>query len=193
VIAAAIHRARLQKLGSGGVFPAELTIRLVFQDEEHEVRLFAGELDTIIATLEDKRYVVRVLDSGRENRDLRVEIDGHSHAYTVFSNHAEVYIHSTGLGSHSMGILSRFARHSSSVHAGGYVASLPGLVLEVLVKDGHMVKAGETIIVLESMKMEHRVLAAEDGVVKNLAVQAGDVVEKNARLVEVVQHEQETE
>jgi len=33
----------------------------------------------------------------------------------------------------------------------------------------------------------------EDGVVKNLAVQAGDVVEKNARLVEVVQHEQETE
>jgi acetyl-CoA carboxylase biotin carboxyl carrier protein len=56
------------------------------------------------------------------------------------------------------------------------VAEIVGNVLSVVVKEGTPVLAGDTIVILESMKMEIPVLTEFDGVVRDLAVNAGDVV-----------------
>jgi acetyl-CoA carboxylase biotin carboxyl carrier protein len=58
------------------------------------------------------------------------------------------------------------------------VAEIVGNVLSVVVTEGMPVVAGDTIVILESMKMEIPVLTEYDGVVSDVAVHAGDVVQE---------------
>jgi acetyl-CoA carboxylase biotin carboxyl carrier protein len=58
------------------------------------------------------------------------------------------------------------------------VAEIVGNVLPVVVTKGTKVLAGDTIIILESMKMEIPVLTEYDGVVRDVAVSEGDVVQE---------------
>ena len=57
------------------------------------------------------------------------------------------------------------------------VAAVPGKVFKVTANVGDAVKAGDTVIILESMKMEIPVVAPEDGTVASINVAAGDAVE----------------
>ena len=74
---------------------------------------------------------------------------------------------------------------SSGGQDGGLVAPMPGKVLEVLVAVGQEVAAGEALMVLEAMKMEHRIVATEDGVVTALHFAEGDQVVQGAPLLEL--------
>ena len=53
---------------------------------------------------------------------------------------------------------------------------LPGSVIKVLVSEGQAVKKGDTLLTLESMKMENAIMAEQDGTVKQIAVSAGQNV-----------------
>lgn len=62
-------------------------------------------------------------------------------------------------------------------------APMPGLVLDIFVTPGSVVKKGDPVIVLEAMKMENVLKAAGDGVVKKIAVEKKQAVEKNQLLI----------
>lgn len=63
-------------------------------------------------------------------------------------------------------------------------APMPGLILSVSVSPGDTVKKGDSLLVLEAMKMENLIQAPQDGVVKKVAVSQGEAVEKKSLLVE---------
>jgi acetyl-CoA/propionyl-CoA carboxylase biotin carboxyl carrier protein len=63
---------------------------------------------------------------------------------------------------------------------------MPGTVTAVEVAEGDHVTAGQRLVVVEAMKMEHVVSAPVDGVVKDLAAKAGAAVALDAPLVTVV-------
>lgn len=60
---------------------------------------------------------------------------------------------------------------------------LPGSVIKVLVSEGQAVKKGETLLTLESMKMENAIMAEQDGTVKQIAVSAGQNVMQDDLLI----------
>jgi biotin carboxyl carrier protein len=62
---------------------------------------------------------------------------------------------------------------------------MPGVVLDVRCAAGDHVTAGQTLVVLEAMKMEHRITAPTDGTVRDLSVGAGDRVEIDRELLVV--------
>jgi len=64
-------------------------------------------------------------------------------------------------------------------------APMPGLILDVPVKAGDVVKEGDYLLVLEAMKMENALTAPRDGVVKAVAVAKGDTVDKGQLLIEM--------
>ncbi|HSQ34881.1 MAG TPA: biotin/lipoyl-containing protein [Candidatus Binatia bacterium] len=64
-------------------------------------------------------------------------------------------------------------------------APLPGLVLEVLVKEGDAVKAGQALLVMEAMKMENQIQAPFDGTVKKVFVQKGANISEGDKLIEI--------
>lgn len=70
---------------------------------------------------------------------------------------------------------------------GGLTAPMPGKVLEVLVRVGDNVVAGQSLMVLEAMKMEHKIVAAIDGTVSAVNFSAGDQVEQGSALLELVE------
>lgn len=74
---------------------------------------------------------------------------------------------------------------SGAEDEGGLVAPMPGKVLEVLVAQGDVVEAGTPLMVLEAMKMEHRIVAAADGTVVAVHYEAGDQVAQGAVLLDL--------
>ena len=62
-------------------------------------------------------------------------------------------------------------------------APMPGMVLNVLVEPGQTVNEGDTILVLEAMKMENNIKAHAEGVVKEIVCKTGNAVEKNDVLI----------
>ena len=70
-------------------------------------------------------------------------------------------------------------------NTGAVKAPLPGSILEIQVKEGESVKAGNVLLILEAMKMENEIVAPIDGVIKSIYVKAGDTVNTNDLLVSI--------
>jgi len=63
-------------------------------------------------------------------------------------------------------------------------APMPGLVIDLKVKAGDAVKAGDPLLILEAMKMENILKSPGDGIIKNVKTKKGDSVEKGQVLIE---------
>jgi 3-methylcrotonyl-CoA carboxylase alpha subunit len=73
----------------------------------------------------------------------------------------------------------------SSAHAGRLTAPMPGKLVSFAVKAGDAVKAGQTLAVMEAMKMEHTIAAPRDGVVAEVLFAPGDQVTDGAELLKL--------
>ena len=79
----------------------------------------------------------------------------------------------------------RFKDYTVSDLAGGLVAPMPGKVLATEVIEGDAVEAGQVLVIIEAMKMEHRITAPASGTIIKVNVSIDDQVEKDAVLVEM--------
>lgn len=64
-------------------------------------------------------------------------------------------------------------------------APLPGTIFKIIVKEGDVVKKGDTVLVMEAMKMENNILAEKEGIIKNIQVKVGDSVLQGDLLIEI--------
>jgi propionyl-CoA carboxylase alpha chain len=84
--------------------------------------------------------------------------------------------------------LPRFVDPADQVATGSLLAPMPGSVVSIAAEVGHEVAAGQPVLVLEAMKMQHTVSAPHDGVVSQIPVKVGEQVAAGAVLA-VVQEE----
>ncbi|WP_026422194.1 acetyl/propionyl/methylcrotonyl-CoA carboxylase subunit alpha [Actinokineospora inagensis] len=133
---------------------------------DHEVRYrltragLAGDIDLVEAT----PTVVRLAVNGVVHRFRVNRVPGWSFV-------------DTARGSVTFAMPDRFPDPSTQVQAGSLLAPMPGTVVRMAVRAGDSVTAGQPLLWIEAMKMEHRVDAPADGVVTELPVSAGDVVD----------------
>ena len=66
---------------------------------------------------------------------------------------------------------------------GDIVAPLNGRIVQINVKEGDEISEGDPVLVIESMKMENKILAAHAAVVKHIEVSAGEQVQTNQILI----------
>jgi biotin carboxyl carrier protein len=76
---------------------------------------------------------------------------------------------------------------TEEIDSGALIAPMPGKILEVYVAPGQQVSAGDALLVLEAMKMEHRIQSAVDGEVIAVHHVEGDQVDAGAVLVEIAE------
>jgi len=74
---------------------------------------------------------------------------------------------------------------AAAAHGGGLTTPLPGVVVSIAVKEGDTVTTGQTLLVIEAMKMEHAIKAPKAGVVKSLKHRVGDRVREGSTLAEI--------
>jgi len=138
-----------------------------------------------------------------ENRKYEVEVREESRgAYKVLINGREylVRVHESGVSTAVQSVEAVPPSNSSSssvevptvtapstpsvVGAGNVIISeIPGKVLKVLVKEGDRVRVGDTVVTIESMKMELEIKSPKDGVVDKVLVKPGDSINVGDKLI----------
>jgi biotin carboxyl carrier protein len=151
---------------------------------EHEIRVDYRHLGDDRFTVwvgEDERQV-RVLSWAEQ--ELTLEEGPHRWNARVILEGDRSFVHSAAF---SVGLRRkpRFPDKSLEIPAGGCIAPMPGKVVELRVAEGDSVEAGQVLLIMEAMKMEHTVTAPQDGTVAKVTVAAGDQVDADALLVVV--------
>jgi acetyl-CoA/propionyl-CoA carboxylase biotin carboxyl carrier protein len=119
----------------------------------------------------------------RTGDHLAVTWNGRRRVYVAAAETAAVWV---GRGGDAWRFRDDTARRmgTTAPQGGGPVAApMPGVVTDVRVREGEAVAAGQTMLVMEAMKMHHRITAPTDGVVRALSVGAGDQVEIDRTLL----------
>jgi biotin carboxyl carrier protein len=119
-----------------------------------------------------KSFDIQVQNSNFLEKEYTLSINSNSYKVKI-SNELDTLIKEMGF---SMG---------SAKKANNIKAPMPGLILSINVKVGQEVKEGESLLILEAMKMENSISSPKDGVVKSIQVKNGKTVEKGTLLIEL--------
>jgi 3-methylcrotonyl-CoA carboxylase alpha subunit len=136
-------------------------INFSYQGEIFNARLISKNNDELILNVNGQEFIVSVTDF--ENKGLK----------QVFTRGFEEYIklHPKAVGS----------SHKAAA-AGSLESPMPGKIFKVLKRIGDNVKVGDTILILEAMKMEHTIKATKDGKIEEIFFKEGEQVTGGAVL-----------
>lgn len=149
-------------------------------NKEVDLRFPEGkEIDSCIDVSEDgfsfiraggKSYPVEIV--ARHQNEYELLVNGVSYIFSV----------ETSFSLERKKMLISQASESTTIRL---KAPMPGKILEVMVKTGDSVKAGDTLLILEAMKMQNAILASTKGIIKKVLVKEGDTTSKSDLLIEL--------
>ena len=175
------NRSLLKFMPSGwtnGRLPKQ-NVTLLLNEDSYKVEY---KYDRNLGFIFDSNKVAKIHDQNEFGLD--VEFDGKRHFSRITMLDDQVLVHMP-YGDVMLKVKPRFVTPGLEIKAGGLVAPMPGKVIDLKVKKGSKVKAGDTLIILEAMKMEHSIKASENGIVSDLLVSVNDQVENGALLMVV--------
>lgn len=150
--------------------------------QPHAVELQAQDAGYHASVGAQSYEVKQLANAGGE---LHIEIDGQPHQVTWERQGRALWLHWNGRSYQLEKAAGRAAAGSAAVAERVLRAPMPGQVRKVMAQAGQSVQAGETLLLLEAMKMEIRIQAAHNAKVARVAVQEGQTVEKEQTLVEL--------
>ena len=158
--------------------------RVKFQADDQLLELaYRSQRDqTLLFEIGGDQHHCKIYEAGRGRVDCR--IDTQRLRFEVDFIEQEVYVHGPD-GDVALQRISRFPRKDQADTSGGLTAPMPGKVLSIKATEGQTVSQGDTLMILEAMKMEHQIVAPRDGVIDTIKVEAGDQVGNGALLIEL--------
>ncbi len=155
--------------------------------QTHQITLELQSDDTLRAIIDGRSIALRA--SRTVNGAWLIDMNGIRHTVYTAAQGNERHVHADG---QSFTLTVPDARESArrrSTHSADGTAALnaqmPGKVTTVLAAAGDHVERGQTLMILEAMKMEIRVNAPEAGIVMRLLVETGQIVERGQLLAEI--------
>lgn len=145
-------------------------MKAIVNNVEIEFNVISRDLDSITIEINNKSYKFN-------EKDLSFNIsDFDQDQSQVFDGDIEAYAY----------ILPK-AKRSGALGAkeGSLISPMPGKIFKVLLKEGDSVKVGDTILIMEAMKMEHAIKANKDGVISKILFNEGEQVSGNSALCEL--------
>jgi len=132
--------------------------------KEHSIKI-VGLKNSILEFILDNSYrTAKILEFGSSH--IKLLMDGEQIVLKKHSKLTEILEKSMALGGSSSG-------------ENKLLSQIPGRVVSIMVKAGDQIKKGDSIIVLESMKMQVAVKAHKDGQIRDTKVKIGDTVSRN--------------
>lgn len=107
------------------------------------------------------------------------------HHFYVVNNGSDYYIQHEQFPQVKITLQSKLPAKEKEAVKGGYVSPMPASVIKVMVKAGDVVKNGQSLLVLSSMKMENTIASNDDGVVEDVYVAAGENIEAGKLLLKI--------
>jgi len=168
-------------------------------DAAHDDFLFEGadEDVSVIVTYDGDDFVMslpggerRVSGSLQDDGSLRASISGHIVSASVVIDGNRMIVITDGKQVDVKRIITDYSGDGDEAGAGAILSPMPGKIIQVAVAAGDQVSKGETLMVMEAMKMEHSLTAAADGVVDEVFFETGDQVEEGVLLIRVESKEE---
>ena len=158
--------------------------RFAAGETEYTVLLTPTGADTYRAHIGDVIYDVRVWS--RQGGDITLSVNDHRRRVSAAAGEGGVWWIHTGEETHSLIWRTPLPEPGARARKEGSLrAPMPGQVVAVMVETGQRVNEGDTLLVLEAMKMEHRIQAPYSGVVEAVHYRAGQTVQGDAVLLDL--------
>ncbi|GAB4114777.1 MAG: acetyl-CoA carboxylase biotin carboxyl carrier protein subunit [Thermoflexibacter sp.] len=119
---------------------------------------------------QNRSYNAEIVKADYAEKSFTVKINGNTYQIAV-QDRFDLLLEQLGMGKASKQKLNNLK------------APMPGLILDILVKEGDKVKKGDNLLILEAMKMENMIKSTGEGTVKSIKISKGDRVEKNHVLI----------
>ena len=117
-------------------------------------------------------YEVCTLRADFLNKNISVSVNGNTYEVQIEDEYDQQV--------KKMGLLAITAQKINSIKA-----PMPGLIVDVMVKEGQEISEGTPLLILSAMKMENIILSQGEGVVKSIEVKKDDAVEKGQLIIEM--------
>ena len=144
---------------------------LTINDTRVEWNLLKISDENFHILLENKSYSVEVVSADAQAKSFSLKINGKKYVVDL-KDKFDLLLETMGMN------------NSATNKINSVKAPMPGMIIDLKVKEGDHVKAGDPLLILEAMKMENIIKALGDSVVKSLKVRKGESVEKNQVLIE---------
>ena len=170
----------LSSISSGwrnSVMPAQR-----FELADHTLEYACQRDGSFTVTLGERVARAKVYWVGGDRIDL--EVDGRR-SHVALSTVEEGWVVDLPGGTVSLVRAERFPQPDRRGPVGGLVAAMPGKIIAVRAEVGDAVTAGQVLVIMEAMKMEHHLSSATDGAVSEVRVAVGDQVANGAVLLVV--------
>lgn len=118
-----------------------------------------------------KSYNAEVLEADYQTKSFLIKINNTKHSVSV-KDRFDVLLDQLGMS------------NANSAKVNDLKAPMPGLIVDIKVQVGDTIKKGDTILILEAMKMENVLKATGDGIVKAIKIVQKQNVEKNQIMIE---------
>ncbi len=176
--------------------------RMNAPEVHHETILIGDTQYTVTATrAESHSYVMNydqhscTVSGTLEGTDLLATIDGHQQTAVVLKHEKEhgpaVSVFTDGANFEFRPVLADLGEDAGHDDGSGFKAPMNGTVVEVLVAAGSVVSAGDTLVIMEAMKMEQAIKAPVNGLVSEVFYVSGDLVDGGADLLAFEPSDQE--
>ena len=150
---------------------------------DQQISFTSGDVQYDVAyhSNRDGSFTLNGVDQTRVHRhsahDIDVEISDIRSTHLVTRAKDEIFIQ-MDRGTAHLSIIPHFIPPGTNEVADGLVSPMPGVVLDIRVQVGDTVEAGQTLLVLEAMKMEHHINAPEEGTITEILVAVGQQIEQ---------------
>ncbi len=118
-----------------------------------------------------KSFNAEVLEADYQAKSFLIKINNTKHTVSV-KDRFDILLDQLGMS------------NANAAKVNDLKAPMPGLIVDIKVQVGDTVKKGDTILILEAMKMENILKASGDGIVKNIKIAPKQNVEKNQVMIE---------
>lgn len=120
-----------------------------------------------------------------DEQGVRFELGGIQYTFNIAKKDTNYFLHNEQIGNIHLMEKERFPIKEAEKIKGGYEAPMPSQIVKILVAAGQVVKAGEGLIILSSMKMENTIEAVEAGIVEEIYATEGTNVEAGFLLLKL--------
>lgn len=156
----------------------------VFDDSEHNLFIHSSGADSYTVKCEEESVQVKLLKYGSDA--ALVEVDGNRQQVDFLAlSEAEHFLAVDGRTLHFKDQIRLAGATDSSIGGGSVTAPMHGMLLEIRVSPGDTVSKGQTVAILEAMKMHYEIQAEADGVVSEVLSSAGTQVAADTVLLEI--------
>jgi len=135
-------------------------------EREYSAEVKEISTETAVITVNDVEYKINLKDIGRQQNVIPEKKENLNTTPTIQRKEMKEKIQRAG--------------NDNNVYA-----PLPGLITDILVSESSTVKSGQTIALMEAMKMENQIQATHDGTVKKISVKKGDSVMEGDVILEI--------